>query len=332
MIETFYRKIRWLYPKTYLKWLEKNLVYAGIEAKTKYFITLSLLYSVSISVLVFPVVMLLGYEFAYLIAAICFIAVFTIFNLSVVLIGDRRGNFAESVLPDALQLMSANIRSGLTPDKALLFAARPEFGILEREIKFAASKAVAGEPLENALSELGDKIKSKIISRTFVLIVEGIKKGGEIASLLEQTADDIRDMKLLKKEVAAQVTMYVIFIFVVIGFASPLLFAFSSHLVETMSSIGSKLDVGSVTSFATMGPLKLGTVKVSSDFLRNYSVMTLTMSAFFGSLILGLLQEGKEKAGVKYIPVILTLDLTIYFVVKMLLASLIGTITPASLV
>jgi archaellum biogenesis protein FlaJ (TadC family) len=155
-----------------------------------------------------------------------------------------------------------------------------------------------------------------------------MRKGGEIASLLEQTAEDIRELKLLKKEIAAQVGMYAIFIFIAVGFASPLLFAFSSHLVETMSNIGSKLKIGEASGYATFGSLKLGVVKVSPEFIRSYCLLTLIFSSIFGSLLIGLLQEGKEKAGIKYIPLLLLINFTIYFAAKFILSSIIGFLAP----
>lgn len=333
MIEKIYRKIRWMYPKKYFKWLEKNLSYAGIEVKIEKFIVLSFLYSLAISLFISLFIFYFGYGLvALLILLPCFIGLQFLFDLIIILIGDKRGSFAESVLPDALQLMSANIRSGLTPDKALLFSARPEFGILEKEIKLAASKAVAGEPIEDALIALGDRIKSRIVNRTFTLIVEGMRKGGELASLLEQTANDIRDLKILKKEISAQVGMYAIFLFIAIGFAAPLLFAFSSYLVETMIAVGSGIKVPEAAHYAMIGTLKLGLMKVSPDFLRIYSLLTLIISSFFGSLLIGLLQEGREKAGIKYIPMLLLLNITIYFTVRIALLSIIGVLTPTSVI
>lgn len=317
-------------PKWYFKWLEKNLGYAGIDIRIERFVTLSLLYSFSLSILLFTIIFLLGYRLLSFLSFLLIPGLQLGFDLVVVLIGDKRGSFVESVLPDALQLMSSNIRSGLTPDKALLFAARPEFGILENEIKLAARKAVAGESIESALMVLGNRIKSRIINRTFTLIVEGMKKGGEIASLLEQTAEDIRDLKILKKEIAAQVGMYAIFIFIAVGFAAPLLFAFSSHLVETMTAIGSKISITESMKYTTIGSLKLSVVKISPDFLRIYSLLTLTLSSIFGSLIVGLLQDGKESAGVKFIPILLLSNFIIYFVVRFILSSFLGFATPAA--
>jgi flagellar protein FlaJ len=328
MMEGIYRKTRWIYSTRYINWLEKNLQYSGLEIGVGKFVALSSLYSIAISLLLFSFLFLMGQSILSLLSFLLIPVLPLAFDLLIVMIGDKRCNFAESVLPDALQLMAANIRSGLTPDKALLFSAQPEFGMLEKEIKFAASKAVAGEPIEDALISLGNRIKSRIINRTFNLIVEGMKKGGEMASLLEQTSEDIRDLKLLKREIAAQVGMYAIFIFIAVGFAAPLLFAFSSYLVETMSTIGSKLNIGESSNYAVIGSIKLGVVKISPQFLINYSLLTLTIASIFGSMVIGLLQDGKEKAGIKYIPLILLLNMTIFFLARFVLSRAIGIIAP----
>jgi len=324
MIEKIYRKSRWFYPGSYFVWLKQNLEYAGMDVQVERYATLSLLYSFSIPLFAYSMLSLFGLGLNSLYAFIGFPVLFAIFNLYVVLLGDRRGSFAESALPDALQLMSANIRSGLTPDKALLFAARPEFGILEKEIKLAASKAIAGEPLEESLLALGSRIKSRIINRTFMLIVEGMRKGGEIATLLERTSEDIRETKILKKEISAQVGTYVIFIFIAIGFAAPVLFAFSSYLVQTMSKISAGLPSSQASNYAVMGSIKLGAVSIPASFLRGYSIATLVITCFFGSLLLGLLQEGKEKAGIKYIPILLALDIGLFLLVGTVLSKTLG--------
>ena len=48
---------------------------------------------------------------------------------------DKRKTKMENMLPDYLQIASANLRSGISLDRALLLAARPEFGSLSIDIK-----------------------------------------------------------------------------------------------------------------------------------------------------------------------------------------------------
>jgi flagellar protein FlaJ len=330
-VEKVYRRVRWMYPKPYIRWLEKSLVYADVGIGLEKFVSLTFLYAMSFGLFAYVLLLLFNQPLIALVAlVVTFLIVHVVIDLLVVLIGDKRGRFVEEMLPDALQLMAANIRSGLTPDRALLFTARPEFGILEKEIKVAAGKAVAGEPLEETLLSIGNRIKSRIIERTFALIVEGMRKGGEMASLLEQTAEDIRNLKLLKKEIAAQVGMYSIFVFVSIGMAAPLLFGLSTYLVETMSNIGSAMRIEQAGQYAGMvGGLRISFVAYPPEFLQYYSLAFLFMNSFFGSLLIGLLQEGTEKAGLKYVPMLLVMNLVIFMATKTVTTQFIGVMTPA---
>lgn len=329
-IEKIYRRIRWIYPKQYIKWLEKSLAYADIKISIENFVSLQFLYSISFALVTYVALIAFGQLLLSLVAFVgAFLLVHIIIDMLITLIGDKRGSFVEDVLPDALQLMAANIRSGLTPDRALLFTARPEFGILEKEIKAAASKAVAGEPLEDTLLSISKRIKSKIVERTFTLIVEGMRKGGEMASLLEQTAEDIRNLKLLKKEIAAQVGMYAIFIFVSVGLAAPLLFGLSTYLVETMSSIGAAMRIEEATQYSSIaGGLRIRFISYPTEFLQYYSLSFLFMNSFFGSLLIGLLQEGTEKAGLKYVPILLVLNLLMFTATRIVTTQFIGVMAP----
>jgi flagellar protein FlaJ len=331
---SFYQKIKAIYPKSYLSWVKKNLEYADVKVSVEKFLATEFLYSLSLAISVALILYTLKFSaFLILIASFgIFLAFQIISNVMLILIADKRAKFAEEVLPDVLQLTAANLRAGLTPDRALMLAARPEFGLLEDEIRVAAKKAVAGTPIEEAIVGIGKKIKSKLISRTLTLITEGIRKGGEIAGLLEQTAEDIRNTKLLKKEVAAQVTMYAIFIFMAAGLIAPLLYSISTYLVETMAKIGAAGVEEAVAKYGrSMGFISFRLVKFPPGFLTYYALGAMTITSFFGSLLIGLLREGSEKAGIKFIPIFLILNLIIFFSAKTLIEQFMVGVAPVTL-
>ena len=324
-----YRFVRSILPKRYFGWLRKNLIYASISISEEKFASLAIAYSLSFSLLIFVILLLTGFSQYWYLSLISMPLIFTLPHLFVILIGDKNAEFAESILPDVLQLMAANIRSALTPDRAFLFSARPEFGILEKEIRLAASKAIAGEPLEDALLSMGERIKSRLISRTFKLIVDGMRKGGELANLLEQTSEDMREIKLLRKEISAQVGMYSIFILVATGIAAPLLFSLSSYLIQTMYSLGKSINVPGAEGYANIGFLKLSIGGVSPSFIQTYASLMMISSSIFGSLLVGILQNGKEKAGLKYIPFLLAANFLVFFLTQIFLIQIIGLFTPS---
>ncbi|MEM7825098.1 MAG: type II secretion system F family protein, partial [Candidatus Aenigmatarchaeota archaeon] len=259
-----------------------------------------------------------------IISILVFISVHIVVCSLLIIISDNRRKFAEEVLPDMLQLMSANIRSGLTPDKALAFSARPEFGPLEIEIKNIAKKTISGQSLEDSLMEMPKRINSRLLERSISLINEGIRRGGELASLLEQTAENIRHTKALAKQVSSIVLMYVIFIFFAVAIGAPLLYAISTYLVGTMGKLGSVSGISELSVSKQAGFLKInvGPSKFSTGFLTTYSLSALVITSIFGSFIIGLVKEGSERAGLTFIPVLLLLSIGIYFGIKIILSKI----------
>ena len=318
-----YRTICRVVPDRYGKWVAKHLTYANFSISPKVFVGFSLIYGLFLGADIAVILYVMGFPIFIVLASLA--ATFILFQASlnsvVILISDARSKAVEEVLPDALLLMAANIRSGLPPDKSLLLAARPEFGPLEVEIRSAAKRTISGKPFDESLKGMSEKVDSKLLKRSVNMIIEGIRKGGELGSLLEQTAEDIRQAKVLLKEVSAYVLMYVIFIFFAAAMAAPLLYATSTYLVETMGKIGGAMPEADIPTPQQMGALKITKVQMSGEFLQIYSLISLTITSVFGGLIIGLIRDGHEKAGIKFIPLFFILSIGVFFVSKNLIGS-----------
>jgi len=226
---------------------------------------------------------------------------------------DSKARFVENVLPDALQLMSSNIRAGLTTDRALLLAARPEFGPLSLEIKRVGRETMTGKSLDESLKKMKESIKSETLEKTIELITVSIKSGGKLADLLDQIANDLREQQIIQKEISASVLMYVLFIFIAIGFGAPLLFSMSSFLVKmlvkNMTLISSELpELQQIEDI----PISMGSINISSEFIRNFAIISLASTSIFGSLIIGLIWKGDEKSGIKFLPILLLLSIGLF--------------------
>ncbi|MBD3262397.1 MAG: hypothetical protein GF334_12165 [Candidatus Altiarchaeales archaeon] len=263
---------------------------------------------------------------------VTFIACFIVLQAAVVvwlsLNISKKANIVDESLPDALQLMSSNIRAGLTTDKALLMAARPEFGPLEAEIRRIGKETMAGKSLTSALKKTTEHIKSHDLERTVELMIYSIDAGGQLGDLLDQTADDIRDQQMLRKEVKASVLMYVMFIFIAIAIGAPALFAMSSFLVElltrNMNLIASEMPSDFSSAGGSAMPISITEIKITAEFIRRYSLVSLTLSSFFGAMVMGLIMRGEEKAGFKYFPPMVAIAIILFLVAGFLLQTLLG--------
>jgi flagellar biosynthesis protein FliQ len=51
---------------------------------------------------------------------------------------------------------------------------------------------------------------------------------------------------------------------------------------------------------------------------------SLAVTSFFGGLLIGLIQEGSEKAGLRYIPILIAVSLSIFFLTRLMVERLFG--------
>jgi hypothetical protein len=320
-------------PKGYREWVKKYIIYSDFIIEPAKYSGFSIIYgillgfSIAFTVYLFNL-SLLGLttgKLMIIFGLVSFLVFEAFMHAVLIVVSDRIADFVDDILPDALRLISANIRSGFTPDKALLLSARPEFGPLEKQIIKTAKLTLSGEPLEGAIQVLPKNINSSAIKRSVDLLVEGMQRGGNIANLLDGLSDDIRQNKILKKEVQAFVMVYAIFIFFAAGIGAPLLYGISSYLVETMKELGGSINVntpmpGSVKFMAFTG------IKVETEFLMLYMISAITVTSVFGGLIMGLIQEGSEKAGLKFIPILFIISITMFFLVRTFVTKIFGII------
>ncbi len=77
----------------------------------------------------------------------------------------------EEMLPDFLKFVSENLKGGMSFEKALWSAIKPEFGILATEVRLAAKKVMTGQDVDDSITEFTDKYDSPMLRRSFNLII-----------------------------------------------------------------------------------------------------------------------------------------------------------------
>lgn len=317
-----YRNISQFYPKSLRLKYKKLINCSGIKIHADRFMGFLIFMSICVSMAIAFFSAKLIKIHLLIIFAVCFLAMqFLLYSL-LMLRADAKGKFVEDILPDALQLMASNLRAGMTTDKALLLSARPEFGPLADELNIVGKETTMGKDLSKSLESMTERIMSEKLQKTILLITSGLRSGGELAALLSQTAQNLRTQKFVEEKVKSNVLMYVIFIFSAIGFGAPLLFALSSFLVETLSKSLGNINIPEET--ASQLPLTLSKVSISPNFVITYAIISLITTSILGSIVLGLIRKGKEREGIKYIPILLLFTLGVFFLVRIIISNVFG--------
>ena len=154
-------------------------------------------------------------------------------------------------------------------------------------------------------------------------ITTGINSGGELSELLEQTSNNLKRQEIVEKKVRSSVLMYFIFIFVAVGVGAPALYSLSSFLVEILTE-KIAIEIPQQSLAQTSLPMSFSKPNITTQFTLTYTIISLITSSILSSLVLGLIGKGKESAGMKYIPILIALTLTIFFITKIMIKSLLS--------
>lgn len=264
----------------------------------------------------------------FVVAGVVFIVVFIVVFTSLKFISSlkksARVRKIEDIFPDFLQLVSSNLRAGMTVNRAMLLSAREEFAPLDKEIIRAGKDISTGKTVEVALKAMSKRINSEKIDKTLLIILSGIRAGGNLAILLEETARSMRQRGFIEKKAASQVLMYTIFIFLAVSIFSPGLFSLSGVLVETMTNLMGGLSPDAIPQNL---PVSFSTIQISQSFVFYFSISFIVVMDIMASLVLGLVSKGDGKEGLRYLPIMLVLSLSIFFILGKVLSGIMGSLT-----
>ncbi len=244
---------------------------------------------------------------------------------------DDRRNKLEATLPDFLTLVASNIKAGMTLDQAMWYSAKPEFGLLSTEVKAIIKSSFSGESLESTLDTLGGRFDSKVFKRTILLLKQATATGGELTNVLERTADDVRNTIIMKKEIAASLVLYEIFVLFASVVGTPFLFAVAAKLISVFERIAPSAGGGLAGApvggqFSAVQAIRIsGPVISSADFFW-FSVPTIFVTALISSFIVSVIRTGSKSQGMKYFPFVLAGAFLVYWLVINVVESLFAAI------
>lgn len=308
------------------------VIYAGLSRNPEEILGIVLIYSIMLSAATtFIAFAVAPWSYAgmprdvilVLSAVIPFISIWILFYLIFVVLIERRTGSVEKVLPDVLTIISQNMIAGMTVYNSLWVAARPEFGPFATEIQSVARETLSGESFEKSLQDMSTRIKSYKLARAVKLMIQGMRSGGELPTVLQEIASDIRAEQNLFKRMSAETTSQAMFILFALLIGAPLLFAASLQFINIFNSIYDKIGLGEGAGRATMdtGMMSLNRLPITADFFNSYAMVTLAVSALFGGLLVGLIRSGKLSSGIPISPIVIVLAVAVFIIISSVLSS-----------
>lgn len=308
------------FPKPLREMIEKNMRNAGIEKSPAQHTNFLFLVSIIVTVLFSAIFLIFKISLLYSLGVFVFMHLFFYFKIS--LEASNRIKKMEEIFPDVISLMSSNLRSGITIEKAFLMAARPEFDPIDKEIMKTGKEITTGQDIIYALHTMAKRIDSEKIEKVIMLIISGLKAGGNISDLLDQTSRNMKEKEVIEKKTRSTILMYVIFIFFAVGAGAPVLFGLSTVLVEIVVGLTSTIpDFGGQGSSL---PFSFTKVAISPQFVIYFSIIFIIITDFISCLVIGLVNKGEGKAGLRFFVPLIVASLLLFFLVRIILSSILG--------
>lgn len=310
--------------------LSRELDLAGMKMSVNRMITIMMVPAVAIFI-VFSLLFVFGFQLG-VISGLIAIAMSVLYVALVYLYIeykiDQRKTKLEVMLPDFLQIAAANLRSGISLERAFLLAARPEFGFLSDDIKEMNRRVFGGQTLESSLTEFSQRYRSYQLQHATRMVLEALRFGGAMADLLTQIAKDMRNQQLIQKEVAGQLLMYTIFVAFAGVIAAPVLYGLTSQMIVVTDQVWNGILASNPGGLPTTGIsfLKPSPPKITPDTYRLFSYGAIILITAFASLIMSAISTGSAVRGLRTMPVFIIAGLLIYFIVQHVIGSMFASI------
>ena len=110
-------------------------------------------------------------------------------------------NKLENEFPKFLRDLAESKKSGMTFPQALISRTDTSYGKLDKHLLRAKNQLSWGVPFEKVMKNLGHNLKkSKLISRSFMIILEAFDAGGNVTEIMDDLSTDIRTLKELDED------------------------------------------------------------------------------------------------------------------------------------
>jgi Flp pilus assembly protein TadB len=230
----------------------------------------------------------------------------------------------EQVLPDFLEMVATNLRGGMSFEQSLWASITPEFSVLADEISLTAKKVLTGTELSVALQEFSEKYDSDTLKRTMSLIIGEVDAGGAIADVLDRIIMNMKDTRKLRQEMATSVLSYMIFIAAVVVVIGPGLFALSFNIMTIIAEFATRLAVASEGGGVL--PVNFTVMEPDSGGFMTFSILAIILISVCSSMIVAILEKGKVRSGIKYIPIFVGSSIGFYFLFFAILKAVFETL------
>ncbi len=231
----------------------------------------------------------------------------TPYSIDVYLTRKRIRRYEEEYIGFLYEL-SELLRGGLDPLGALKEIASPEIDAgrslhaLSPYLKEAAAQIEWGVSFETVISNMGESLKSPLISRYSKLIVQASRLGAISPAIILKSADDLEKTLQLEHEKESELKEYLLIIYAAQLILIGLIFLLNSTLLPSILDMF-KTGTGGGSPFGVISTPKMSLSSFKVGFFH-----VLMINGLASGIIAGQLTEGKARYGLRHSVILMTIS------------------------
>lgn len=197
----------------------------------------------------------------------------------------------EQRLPDFLTDVASLHKAGLTLQDSILIAADGKYGPLDPHVKAAADQVRWNLPVLTVLENLQRNVGTPLAVRTFTVVIEAGRTGGNVPEVLEIAAENARSTVQMREARARAMGLYTI-----ITYVASLVFV---AVALAMQTVFVPKMIGSFAG-AQGGGVGLASHLPTPDAFRNMFYVAAVVQAAGNGVVGGIMSEGSPGAGLRH--------------------------------
>ncbi|MEA3202316.1 MAG: archaeal flagellar protein FlaJ [Thermoplasmata archaeon] len=205
----------------------------------------------------------------------------------------RRARGMDERLPDFLTDVASLHKAGLPLQESVTAAAEGSYGPLDPAVRAAADQVRWNLPVLAVLENLRRRIGTPLATRTFTVVIEAGRTGGNVPEVLEIAAQNARATVQMKQQRARAMSLYTIITYVAslvfVGVALAMQTVFVPRMIAAFGATGS---AGHGIGLASALP--------DADSFRTMFYVGALVQAAGNGIIGGVMSEGSPGAGLRH--------------------------------
>lgn len=283
---------------------QTKLLRNGIKISVNLWLLIALIVA-----LVFSILLLIFFGNVIL-GIVVFVFVFNLFIGYPLYLEESRVSLIEKHFPNALREISYLLKTGGTYDYAIREISTYEYGPLTTEFEKVLWRLEQGYNFEESLSIISEDVDSEMVQKTISIIADSVKSGAALADVLEDLAEDVRQLHKLEIDRKAKTTMQFLFIFAAGALIAPAIYGLVVTLIDFL--IGVSTSTGLATGTEILG------VKSIRSLIENVLVFFVFIQALASSIMVVIMRERKFAKIFIYFPLFLICAYISFYLVKFL--------------